>query len=63
LYLREQNHLKKKLDDANSKANEIRAERMEMEERFNSLRQLSEKQNKKYEELYAVKTAKVSIPV
>lgn len=63
MYLREQDHLKKKLDDANSKVDEIRAEGMEMEEKFNSLRQLSEKQNKKYEELFAEKTAKVSTPV
>lgn len=63
MYLREQDHLKKKLDDANSKVDEIRAEGLEMEEKFNSLRQLSEKQNKKYEVLYAEKTAKVSTPV
>jgi predicted nuclease with TOPRIM domain len=63
MYLREQNHLKKKLDEANSKVDEIRAEKMAMEEKFNSLRLLSEKQNKKFEELYAVKTAKVSTPV
>jgi hypothetical protein len=41
----------------------IRAEEMEMDEKFNTLRQLSEKQNKGYEELYAEKTAKVSTPV
>jgi hypothetical protein len=42
---------------------EIRADRMEIEYKFNSLRQLSEKQNKKYEELCAEKTAKVSTAV
>jgi hypothetical protein len=42
---------------------EIRAEGMEMNEKFNTLRQLSEKQNREYEELYAEKTAKVSTPV
>jgi peptidoglycan hydrolase CwlO-like protein len=63
MYLREQNHLKKKLDDTNSKVDEIRSEQKEMEEKFNSLRLLSEKQNKKFDELYIVKTSKVSTPV
>jgi predicted nuclease with TOPRIM domain len=63
MYLREQNHLKKKLEDANRKIDEITAEGKEMEEKFQSLRLLSDKQNKKYDELYAAKTAKVSTPV
>jgi predicted nuclease with TOPRIM domain len=60
---REQDNLKKKLDDVNSKVVEVRTERMQLEEKFISLRQLSEKQNTKYEELYAEKTAKVSTAV